>query len=287
MLTESPFEDLLTLFEQLPDHDGQAVDDLRSSLYEKHSVFSPNGDDMIEWMSWLAAWQGKPKVALRESHICLFASSYEGGGDENNAVEFADLAGRGVTPINHLCKDRGLGLRVLELAPSIPHNLDTSWTERECMAACAFGMEATAAGGDLLGLSAVSEGGDKVAINLIEKIEALVSSESGALGVLRCMQENAGREIAALVGAMLAARSRRLPVLLEGWPALAAMKVIHEINASAVAHVRVASVSGAQQRRVVSSLEQCSLLSPSCTMPSGCGVALAISTLFPLIELAK
>lgn len=287
MLTDSPFEDLLTLFEQLPDLDRKAADDLQSYLSKKHSVFSEYEEDMVEWLSWLAAWQGKSKIGLRESHICLFSSSYEGGGDEKNAVEFADLAGKGVTPINHLCKDRGLGLRVLELAPSIPFSLDTPWTERECMAACAFGMEATAAGGDLLGLSAVSEGANDVAISLIEKIEALGSSESSDYSVLRCMQENAGREIAALVGAMLAARSRRLPVLVEGWAALAAMKVLHAVDSNAIAHVRVASVADAREQRVVSSFEQSTLLSPLNTLPSGCGVALAISALFPLIELAK
>lgn len=286
MLTESPFDDLLSLIAQLPLQDEQSVAVLSESLQNRHKLPTDMADGVLSWLVWLAGWQGKPKPSLAESHICLFTSSYTGSDEVQNVVDFADKAGKGQTAVNQLCKDRGLGLRVLELAPSLPHDVEAGWTERECMAACAFGMEATAAGGDLLGLSALSAGAEGVAENLIRVLSEMDLQKVEKKTVLKCMQQNAGREIAALVGGMLAARSRRLPVLAEGWTAIAAMKVLHCVRPDAVDHVRVVTVTSSSQMAALTEMKQQPLLAPVNDLPAGCGLAVSVSSLLPLLNLA-
>ncbi|MBO6503791.1 MAG: nicotinate-nucleotide--dimethylbenzimidazole phosphoribosyltransferase [Kordiimonadaceae bacterium] len=286
MLTESPFDDLLNLIDQLPARDEESVQELVDRLIKSHNVKAGRSDAALSWLTWLAGWQGKSKLSLRESHLCLFTSSYAGAGDTQEVEGFAEKAGRGQTALNQLCKDKGLGLRVLELAPSVPHNIDTGWSERECMAACAFGMEATAAGGDMLALSAFSAGADAVAQKLIVSLEGLNQDCPDKRDVLKCFKELAGREIAAMVGAIVAARSRRLPVVVEGWAAIAAMKVLYLVSPEAVAHVRAASSESASQTAVLASMQQEPLLSSFEGLPPGCGLAVALSALSPLISLA-
>ncbi len=286
MLTETPFDDLLNLIGQLPKKDEQAKAALWSDLEKSLVSDCPRDAGLTSWLDWLAAWQGTSKVSLAESHICLFTSSYVGADDVDEVVKFADLAGRGQTPLNHMCKDRGLGLRVLELAPTMPHNLEAGWPERDCMAACAFGMEATASGGNVLGLSVVSAGADAVAKSLINALDEPNLQSADKKAVLNCMQKHAGREIAALVGAIIAARSRRLPVLAEGWAALSAMKTLFMIEPDAIEHVNLAIVSDEAQRPVLEKIGKNTLLLPTSYLPAGCGVAVAISTLATLSSLS-
>lgn len=285
MLTETPFDDLVNLIGQLPEKDAKAEAILRSKLQHVTVGGSQNEPCLTDWLDWLSAWQGASDVSLKESHICLFTSSYKNADGVDDVTSFADKAGTGQTPLNQLCKDRGLGLRVLELAPTLPHDLNEGWAERDCMAACAFGMEATASGGNLLGLSAVSAGADEVARDLILALEGLSTQKPAGKDVLNCMKELAGREIAALVGAMIAARSRRLPVLAEGWPALSAMKVLYSIDPATIAHVSVASVTDEAQKEIMESIGKKPMLALASDLPAGCGIAVAISALLPLINL--
>lgn len=282
MLTQSPFEDLLQLVEQLPpiDFDAQGVLQRQFALEE-----GKPSQSLTEILAWLAGWQGKAPVSIRESHICLFTSSYQGAANLDEVITFADKAGKGQTEINQVCKDKGLGLRVLELAPTLPFSVEESWTEQECMAACAFGMEATAAGGDLLGLSAVSAGSDEVAKNLVAALDGISADERNGQNILQCLRLNAGREIAALLGGILAARSRRLPVILEGWAALAAAFVLWSIKPSAVDHVRVAALTDEQQQVLCNKMSVKPILNLINSLPSGCGIAVAVSAISPLTSL--
>lgn len=285
MLTETPFDDLLNLMGQLPKKDELAEAALRSKLENSLVGACPKDAGLTSWLDWLAAWQGTSKITLAESHICLFTASYVGANGIDEVAKFADLAGKGQTPLNQMCKDRGLGLRVLELAPTVPHNVETGWSERDCMAACAFGMEATASGGNVLGLSALSAGSDAVARNLVSVLDDPNLQGAGKKAALNCMQKHAGREIAALVGAMIAARSRRLPVLAEGWAALSAMKVLFLIDPEAIEHVNIAIVSEEAQRPVLEKMGKYPLMLPVSDLPEGCGIAIAISALATLCSL--
>src|SRR5690606_31860062 len=52
-----------------------------------------------------------------------------------------------------------------------------------------------------------------------------------------------GREIAAITGAILAARMEKIPVVLDGYASLAAAAVLHAIDPSATGHCLLAHLS--------------------------------------------
>ncbi len=286
MPEKTPFDDLGELIAQFPGPDESNQAEVARKMNNKLGV-SCGG--FAELIAWLAAWQGAARPQLSESHICILVSSYEGAGDIDFVLSFADRAGKGQTAVNHLCKDRGLGLRVLEMAPTIPHVVNDAWPEKDCMAACAFGMEATAAGGDLLGLSSLAPGSAEYCQNLIEKLSLKNKDvdvcERPTARPLNEMRSRAGREVAASVGAIVAARSRRIPVMVEGWSSLAALCILHEISPAATDHVQVASIACEDQRKVAMNIGKPPIIGLPVTMGPGCGIAVAVSSIAPLLAL--
>lgn len=287
MNSSKPLNDLRNLLEQLPDIDKKAVEGVQLKTAHAQDVGSTEG--MRSLLYWLAGWQGNPAPSLNEAHICVLASSYEGVDNPDSALDFIASASKGKTPVNHLCKDRGVGLRVLEMAPSMPHVPGNHWKEAECMAATAFGMEATASGGDLLALTATAPGGDDISRSVIEKIKAEITKDTidSNIDALDMMRMHGGREIAGLVGALVASRSRRLPVLVEGWSAIAALHIIKSVNPRAAEHVQVASVSNKQQLDYIAELGKKPILGILQDVGIGCGLAIAISCLSSLLYLSK
>lgn len=289
MLTRTPFDDLLDLVEQMPTAD----EDCQKAIVAKFPDYKPLKNYSFSGMlAWMAGWQGRANPSTRDSHICIFVSSYDNGGKLEAAIGYSDLASRGDTLLNKLCKDKGVGLRVLELAPSMPYRLG-SWSEKECMAACAFGMEATAAGGDVLGLSSVAPGSEDVSRNLLKilKVEGAKpnpgnGSRSDKKQLLGALLAHSGREIAAMVGAIVAARSRRLPVVVEGWSALAAVFLLWSLDPVSVEHVLFASITGVGQSEYLDQMGQSPLIALHNEFGAGEGVAVAISALSPLTSLS-
>ncbi len=94
------------------------------------------------------------------------------------------------------------------------------------------------------------------------------------LEVLRCL---GGREIAAMAGAMLRARSLRIPVLLDGFIACSAAAVLQAANPRALDHCLAAHVSAeAGHARLLTALGKPPLLSLGLRLGEGSGAALAI-----------
>lgn len=295
MSTRRPFDDLADLFTQIPVEDGAS--NSGPSVQVPEIEGAPH-DDISHILTWLGEWQLKTTPKLDESHICVFVSSYNGIGDQNSLRGFIDSASMGQVPVAKLCKERGVGLRVLEMAPEMPHVVSDSWPEKECMAATAFGMEATAAGGDILGLAALAPGDDEYSLKFCQEIVSrfIIVNQKGkqiykgntlALEVLDFMRSCAGREVAAMVGALIAARSRRLPVLIEGWSGLAAVSIVSAIDQASVDHVKVASIENGFQAEIARKLGMQPILGVPVNLGTGCGVALALSAIAPMLNLVK
>ena len=56
---------------------------------------------------------------------------------------------------------------------------------------------------------------------------------------LEILRRIGGREIAAMVGAILAARFERIPVIVDGYVATAAAAILHAVDPAAIDHVLV------------------------------------------------
>lgn len=301
MLTGNPFDDLLSLLSDMPEADQCAAKNVRGILASKPLDAEGN---LAELAHWLAMWQGSHEPSVAQSHICLFASSYEGYGAHEEVVAYVDSTAKGAAPVNLLCVDKGIGLRAIQLAPELPHRAGAAWGEADCMAAVAFGMEATAAGGNLLALADLAPGsaehgmavilaalgqagdeekglaGDKALHQAAASIlaDAFAGQSDTVVAPLEAMRRCGGREIAASVGAILAARSRRLPVLAEGWGALAAVAILEALRTGATDHVRF-SAAEERQLPVLQKFSKSPLLGLWPGAGPGAANALAVSVL--------
>jgi len=293
MALRRPFDDLVDLLEQLPT--------LKPAYAESGVLNGPFDqpiakDDIYHLLIWLAEWQKTPAPKLNESYICVFASTYEGYNEQERLASFIDGAGKGREPVSNLCKERGVGLRVLEMALKVPHAVSENWPERDCMAATAFGMQATAAGGDILGLASISPGNQYYCRALCQKLEKSTAHEKQnatkngdfralAISVLELMKNNAGREVAAMLGALIAARSASLPVLVEGWSGIAALSILTAIGPRLTDHIKVASVECKEQSEVVAAIGMQPIVGGTVNLGAGCGIAIAFSSIAPLLNL--
>lgn len=92
--------------------------------------------------------------------------------------------------------------------------------------------------------------------------------------------ELGGRELAAILGATLAARRHRIPVLLDGFVCTAAAAPLAKLRADALDHVQAAHVSAEAGHRVLlDELKLKPLLDFGMRLGEGSGAALAVSLL--------
>ncbi|TNE60692.1 MAG: hypothetical protein EP335_18855 [Alphaproteobacteria bacterium] len=299
MLTGQPFDDLRALVAQLPSADAESASAVQSAANAKPFA---EARGLVDLAAWLAAWQRRPVPALADIHICLLVSSYRHVPQgPAMAADYVAMAAKGRAPVNLLCVDKGVGLRVIEMAPSVPHALDGNWEDRDCMAAIAFGMEAAASGGDMLGLSDFAPGNDVPAVAVVaycagfdlaahaadEPVYGAAATMLSSLALppdqpLAALRLLGGREIAGAVGAILAARMAGLPVLADGWAALAAVSVLKALDSGAADHVRIAGTDGSAQARLAAALG----VVPVVSIPVGTGAGCAVAAALPVFSAA-
>lgn len=264
-----PFDDIRNLAADLPGHDEDALALTRSQLKERNFKNEPKLAGICEWYS---AWSGR-SPAIRRPLVTLFAGTHtldneiHGASASDFVLEEVTSIASGDSLINRLCHQHGAGLKVFDLALQIPVadiSKEAALDEKGCAGTIAFGMEAIAGGADLLCISGIEktaslsniailcllaglEAGDllpnsKQAVERVEK--ALVLSKSHKHNPLEVLRRMGGRETAATCGAILAARSQHVPVLLAGYPALAAACILHALNPDSLGHCMFAQQSG-------------------------------------------
>jgi nicotinate-nucleotide--dimethylbenzimidazole phosphoribosyltransferase len=234
-----------------------------------------------EIAAWLSCWRagpGAPRVhrpilaLYAGSHAVASRSTLAGTPDGVRARLEAVASGHAV--VNAMAQGQGAGLEAFDLAIDRPVPDITggpSMSERECAATMAFGMEALAKQPDLLLVGDISAGGDlaAAAIALVlfggeagEWAEA--DEELVAMAAARCarvmgrstdplevLRQLGGREIAALAGAILAARTQGVPVILGGYGAAVAAAVLQRVDPRATEHVLAGDASGSAGYRAV------------------------------------
>ena len=274
----TPFDDFRALLALLPEASETSIDAVRA---RDARLTKPAGSlgRLEEIVEWLAAWQAKaPPVVVRPT-IAVFAGNHgvvtQGVSAFPSVVtrQMVENFGKGGGAINQICATYGAGLKVFELALEIPVKditQEPAMSERECAATLAFGMEAIT-GADLLGLGEMGVGNTTAAAaiycalyggapedwvgrgagvddaGLVRKIAAVAQAvalhghtRNDPLELLRRL---GGREIAALCGAIIAARMERVPVLLDGYVVGAAAAIVHALQPDALDHCMAAHVS--------------------------------------------
>jgi nicotinate-nucleotide--dimethylbenzimidazole phosphoribosyltransferase len=222
---------------------------------------------------WLSAWQrhypprvDRPVIAVFAGNHGVVAQGVAAYPQEVTRQMVANFQGGGAA-VNQICKTFDLGLKVFELAldhPTRDITADAAMEEADCAATMAYGMEAIAGGCDLLGVGEMGIGNTTIAAALCHglyggRAEDWVGPGTGvdaeglkrkASAVARAVERHrshlddplevlrrlGGRELAAMAGAILAARLQQVPVLLDGYVACAAAAVLHAMRSDALDH---------------------------------------------------
>jgi nicotinate-nucleotide--dimethylbenzimidazole phosphoribosyltransferase len=226
-----------------PDMTDAPLDDIRALIADAPPAGSapPQAADLGrlgDMTQWIIAWRGE--ASLRRPILALYAGAHAGG-EVGETRAFMEQVAAGDAAISRAAAHLGAGLDVYDLALDrpLPAPPAAAMSERECAATMAFGMEVLAKQPDLLVLVGLGPGADASARAVIAAIE------TGAADPLEVLRTLGGRESAAVAGAIIAARTQRIPVLIDGLPALAAATALQAHDAGSTDHVRWAGAAGA------------------------------------------
>jgi nicotinate-nucleotide--dimethylbenzimidazole phosphoribosyltransferase len=309
---QKPFDDFRQLLQQMPGPDTAAIAEAR--LRDQQLTKPPGSLGRLETIvEWLAAWQRTAQPHVDRPLVAVFAANHGIVGKGVSAYppsvtqSMVDNFAAGGAAINQICSTFGLGLKVFELALEIP-TADITETaamdEKTCAATMAFGMEAIAEGTDLLCIGEMGIGNTTIAAAIYSAlygghpsdwvgrgtgvddaglsrktaaVEAALARHQGHLtDPLEILQRLGGRDVAAMVGAILAARLARIPVILDGYVVSSAAAVLHALDRSAVDHCLAGHVSAeGRHRQVLERLGKVPVLDLSMRLGEGSGAALA------------
>ncbi len=311
-LTALPFDDIRALIARMPGPDLSAVEAVRArdSRLTKPAGSLGRLETLVEW---LAAWQGKAMPRVDRPVVAIFAanhgvaargvSAFPASVTQQMVENFA--AGGGA--INQICVAYDLGLKVLDLALDVPTpdiTVADAFDEAGCAATIAFGMESVAGGTDLLMIGEMGIANTTVAAAIYHALygggaadwvgrgtgvdqdgmrrkDAAVAAAVARLGEgqrdpLEILRRVGGREIAAMVGAIVAARWEHVPVIVDGYVATAAVALLHAIDPHAVDHVLIGHRSAEQAHgAVLARLAKEPILDLGMRLGEGTGAALA------------
>jgi nicotinate-nucleotide--dimethylbenzimidazole phosphoribosyltransferase len=213
----------------------------------------------------------------------------------------------GGAAISQICWLHELNLRVFELALELPTGditREAAMDDRMCAATIAYGMEAVAGKPDLLCIGEMGIGNTTVAAalfaalhggsgadwvgrgagvddaGLIRKADAvdraLELHKDALTDPLAVLARLGGREIAAMLGALVAARHQKVPVIVDGFVATAAASIAQAVNPAAIEHCLFAHVSAESAHgRALAAIGARPLLDLGMRLGEGSGAALA------------
>ena len=268
-------------------------------------------------VAWLALWQGFAPPRLERVEILVFAGNHgvtrlgvSAYPAEVTAQMVANFSSGGAA-INQLARAGGAALRVIPLAldePTADFTERPALSEDEFLDAISAGYRAVSADCNLICLGEMGIGNTTAAAaiaaalfggggarwagrgtgvdeaGLTRKratIDRALSRHRDALHEpLRVAAALGGRELAAIMGAVLAARRLRIPVLLDGFVCTAAVAPLAKLRADALAHTLAAHVSAeAGHRLLLDELKLKPLLDLGMRLGEASGAALALNIL--------
>lgn len=263
---------------------------------------------------WLARWQGRPVPRLNRVAVLIFAgnhgvaargvSAYPAAVTEQMVANYA----RGGAAINQLASLAGAELTVIPLALERPTGDFTqiaAMNEADFLAAVGAGYDSVPMDCDLLALGDMGIGNTTAAAALCaallggggarwvgrgtgvddaglkrkrDAVDAALARHRGVTGdPLAAAAALGGRELAAMMGATLAAHHRRIPTLLDGFVGTAAVLPLAKLDARLLEHCIAAHVSAeAGHRGLLDALQLRPLLNLEMRLGEATGAAVAI-----------
>jgi nicotinate-nucleotide--dimethylbenzimidazole phosphoribosyltransferase len=310
-----PFDDIRALMQNLPKGNDAAVEAAMARDAQLTKPAGSLGK-LEEIAFWVARWQAGPsdrKLAITRPLVAIFAGNH--GVTERGISPFpasvtqamVDNFAAGGAAINQMCLTNDLGLKIFDLALEMPTEditKDAALDERSCAATIAFGMEAIAGGTDLLCIGEMGIGNttiaaaiycalfggepsewvgpgtghnaEGVALKAQVVAEALELHKAHLHDPLEVLRRVGGREIAAMAGAIIAARVEGIPVLIDGFVAGAAAAVLHKLKRGSLDHCLFAHRSAEPaHHKALEAMGATPLLDFDMRLGEGTGAALA------------
>ena len=310
--TGLPFDDIRNLVKDMGGPDKEAMEKCRSR--DARLTKPPGALGKLEELAlWTSGWQHRYPPRIDHPVVAVFAGNHgvvaQGVAAYPQEVTRQMVANfqAGGAAINQICKTHDLGLKVFELAldrPTRDITQDAALDEADCAATMAYGMEAIAQGCDLLCIGEMGIGNTTIAAaiahglfggeakdwvgpgtgvdqaGLKRKADAVaraVALHRTHLGdPLEVLRRLGGREIAAMTGAILAARLQNVPVLIDGYVATAAAAILFAMRSDALDHCVAAHCSAEPAHRaLLAKLGKAPLLDLGMRLGEGSGAALA------------
>lgn len=310
-----PFADLAgvaDLVRAFPGPDDEAAERARARDAELTKPAGALGR-LEELAVWVAAWQAAHPPRAARPLACVFAgnhgiaargvSAYPASVTEQMVANFVE----GGAAVNQLCRNVGAGLSVYEMGletPTADFTTAPALTDSEVLRAIAFGMRAVEPGIDILCLGEMGIGNTTAAAAMAAALfggtgtdwagpgtgvnadglatkaavidQALAFHDAALADPLEVLRRLGGHELAAIAGAVMAARMLRVPVLLDGFACTAAAAVLWKVDPAALDHCKVAHMSREPgHRRLVGAIGQRPLLDLDMALGEASGAVLA------------
>ena len=263
---------------------------------------------------FMAGWQGKVRPALDRVRTAIFAGNH--GVTRHGISAFpADVTVQmvanfeaGGAAINQLARAAGLELRVIALdldRPTADFTEAPAMSADECLAALNRGAELVEPGLDLLTVGEMGIGNSTAAAavcarglggdvrdwagpgtgldsaGIARKVavieQALAKHADAPRTAFETLRRLGGREIAAIAGAVLAARHARVPVMLDGFIACAALAPLVADQPALAEHCLAGHCSAEPgHRRLLHQFNLTPLLQLGMRLGEGSGAAVAV-----------
>lgn len=310
------FAEIRALIPELP---GPDLDAATATAEREAKLTKPAGalGRLEEFSGWLATWQGRHPPRIEHPRVAVFAGNHGVAARGVSAFPAAVTAQMvqnfiaGGAAVNQLCKSADADLRVYEMAldqPTRDFSIAPAMSEDECARAMAYGMMAVEPGVDLLCLGEMGIANTTSAAalclalfggtaedwtgpgtgvagaaltNKITVVAESVAKHKAALNdPLQVLRHLGGHELAAIAGAVLAARLARVPVVLDGYACTAAAAILHALDRHLLDHCLVAHVSAEPgHRRLLDKIGKRAVVDLGMRLGEGSGAALAIHIL--------
>ena len=315
MTSFSSFKDFRVLLAAGPGPDTEAADGAEARIGQLTKP--PGALGRLEDMAiWYAGWRGDAQPQISAPQVIVFAGNH--GVTARGVSAFpaevtvqmvANFQGGGAA-INQLAKLAGarMDVHALELdRPTRDFTQGPAMDEAECVVALKTGWDAVDPQADLLVVGEMGIGNttsaaaiahalfggaaadwtgrgtgvDDAGLTLKTDVVAeAVVLHGGAGDGLDILARLGGRELAAMVGAIAAARAHRIPVILDGFICCAAAACLDRTQAGALDHCIAGHESAEQAHKaVLAQLGKVPLLALGLRLGEGSGAALAIQVL--------
>lgn len=306
------FSDIVELLVTVPDGDESAVAAVRER--DAQLTKPPGSLGQLETLvEFLARWQHRSSPRLDNPMVTIFAGNH-GVTDQGVSAFPREVTAQmvanftsGGAAISQICALHEINLRVFELALDMPTGditKEPALDDQMCAATIAYGMEAVAGKPDLICIGEMGIGNTTIAAALYaalfggtgadwvgrgtgvddaglarkaDAVDRALAHHAGQLDhPLAILARLGGREIAAMLGAIVASRHQKVPVIVDGYVATAAAAVAYAVNPASIDHCLFSHVSAeGAHAKALAHMGKTGLLGFGMRLGEGSGAALA------------